>query len=99
MIISTLTAASLALIGGFLSAPVLVDEHLNRIHAPSGKAPSPAAMALHQSLWIADLHADSLLWQRNLNRDSQRGHVDFPACSGPTWRCKPFPSSPRRRAR
>ncbi|WP_152988607.1 dipeptidase [Janthinobacterium sp. Ant5-2-1] len=78
MIISTLTAASLALIGGFLSAPVLVDEHLNRIHPPSGKAPSAATVALHESLWIADLHADSLLWQRNLNRDSQRGHVDFP---------------------
>lgn len=78
MIISTLTAASLALIGGFLSAPVLVDEHLNRIHPPSGKAPSAATVTLHQSLWIADLHADSLLWQRDLNRDSQRGHVDFP---------------------
>ena len=78
MIISTLTAASLALVGAFLSAPVLVDEHLNRIHPPSGKAPSTATVALHQSLWIADLHADSLLWQRNLNRDSQRGHVDFP---------------------
>jgi len=78
MIISTLTAASLALIGGFLSAPVLVDEHLNRIHPPSSKAPSAATVTLHQSLWIADLHADSLLWQRNLNRDSQRGHVDFP---------------------
>ncbi|WFR80756.1 dipeptidase [Janthinobacterium rivuli] len=78
MIISTLAAASLALIGGFLSAPVLVDEHLNRVHPPSGKAPSAATTALHQSLWIADLHADSLLWQRNLNRDSQRGHVDFP---------------------
>ncbi|NVI84858.1 dipeptidase [Janthinobacterium sp. BJB401] len=78
MIISTLTAASLALVGGFLSAPVLVDEHLNRVHPPSGKAPSAATTALHQSLWIADLHADSLLWQRNLNRDSQRGHVDFP---------------------
>ncbi|WP_152598849.1 dipeptidase [Janthinobacterium sp. RA13] len=78
MIISTLAAASLALVGGFLSAPVLVDEHLNRVHPPSGKAPSAATTALHQSLWIADLHADSLLWQRNLNRDSQRGHVDFP---------------------
>ena len=78
MIVATLTAASLALIGGFLSAPVLVDEHLNRIHPPSGKAPSAATVTLHQSLWIADLHADSLLWQRNLNRDSQRGHVDFP---------------------
>jgi microsomal dipeptidase-like Zn-dependent dipeptidase len=78
MIISTLAAASLALVGGFLSAPALVDEHLNGIHRQSGKAPSAATVALHQSLWIADLHADSLLWQRNLNRDSRRGHVDFP---------------------
>ena len=78
MIISTLAAASLALVGGFLSAPVLVDEHLNGIHPQSDKAPSAATVALHQSLWIADLHADSLLWQRNLSRDSRRGHVDFP---------------------
>ena len=78
MIISTIAAASLALVGGLLSAPVLVDEHLNRVHPPSGKPPSATAMALHQNLWVADLHADSLLWQRDLNRDSQRGHVDLP---------------------
>ena len=78
MIISTIAAASLALVGGLLSAPVLVDEHLNRVHPPSGKPPSATAMALHQNLWVADLHADSLLWQRDLNRDSQRGHVDVP---------------------
>lgn len=78
MIISTIAAASLTLVGGLLSAPVLVDEHLNRVHPPSGKPPSATAMALHQNLWVADLHADSLLWQRDLNRDSQRGHVDLP---------------------
>ena len=78
MIISTIAAASLALVGGLLSAPILVDEHLNRVHPPSGKPPSATAMALHQNLWVADLHADSLLWQRDLNRDSQRGHVDVP---------------------
>ena len=78
MIISTIAAASLALMGGLLSAPVLVDEHLNRVHPPSGKPLSSTAMALHQNLWVADLHADSLLWQRDLNRDSQRGHVDVP---------------------
>nr|WP_314624786.1 dipeptidase [uncultured Janthinobacterium sp.] len=78
MIISTIAAASLALVGGLLSAPVLVDDHLNRVHPPSGKPPSATAMALHQNLWVADLHADSLLWQRDLNRDSQRGHADLP---------------------
>lgn len=78
MIISTIAAASLALVGGLLSAPVLVDEHFNRVHPPPGKAPSTATLALHRNLWVADLHADSLLWQRDLNRDSQRGHVDLP---------------------
>ncbi|TDY30391.1 dipeptidase [Janthinobacterium sp. 75] len=78
MIITTLTAASLALVGGFLSAPGLVDQQINRVYSQAAKAPTATTQALHQRLWIADLHADSLLWQRNLNRDSQRGHVDFP---------------------
>lgn len=78
MIISTLTAASLALVGGFLSAPGLVDQQINQVYSQAAKAPTATTQALHQRLWIADLHADSLLWQRNLNVDSQRGHVDFP---------------------
>ncbi|MGK5037162.1 dipeptidase [Janthinobacterium sp. LB3P118] len=78
MIISTLTAASLALAGGFLSAPGLVDQQINQVYSQAAKAPTATTQALHLRLWIADLHADSLLWQRNLNRDSQRGHVDFP---------------------
>jgi membrane dipeptidase len=78
MIIATLTAASLALAGGFLSAPGLVDQQINQVYSQAAKAPTATTQALHQRLWIADLHADSLLWQRNLNRDSQRGHVDFP---------------------
>ncbi|PKV47484.1 microsomal dipeptidase-like Zn-dependent dipeptidase [Janthinobacterium sp. 61] len=78
MIITTLTAASLALAGGFLSAPGLVDQQINQVYSQAAKAPTATTQALHQRLWIADLHADSLLWQRNLNRDSQRGHVDFP---------------------
>jgi len=34
--------------------------------------------SLHQSLAIADLHADSLLWKRDLTRFSKTGHVDLP---------------------
>jgi membrane dipeptidase len=37
-----------------------------------------AAGDLHASLWVADLHADSLLWGRNLLERSARGHVDVP---------------------
>ena len=38
----------------------------------------PAVQALHQSLTVADLHADSLLWGRNLARLEPYGHVDIP---------------------
>ena len=36
------------------------------------------AQELHQRMTIADLHADSLLWNRNLLRRGTRGHVDLP---------------------
>jgi len=39
---------------------------------------SERARALHAGLWVADLHADSLLWGRDLLRRSDRGHVDVP---------------------
>jgi microsomal dipeptidase-like Zn-dependent dipeptidase len=39
---------------------------------------SDRAQALHERLWIADLHADSLLWGRDLLARSDRGHVDVP---------------------
>ena len=39
---------------------------------------SEQAVELHDTLFIADLHADSLLWKRNLSRASDVGHVDLP---------------------
>ncbi len=36
------------------------------------------ARALHQEAFVADLHADPLIWNRDLNRRSKKGHVDFP---------------------
>ncbi len=39
---------------------------------------SEKARALHQKLFVADLHADSLLWKRNLLERGARGHVDVP---------------------
>jgi microsomal dipeptidase-like Zn-dependent dipeptidase len=39
---------------------------------------SDRARALHERLWIADLHADSLLWGRDLLARSDRGQVDVP---------------------
>jgi microsomal dipeptidase-like Zn-dependent dipeptidase len=39
---------------------------------------SDRARALHAELWVADLHADSLLWGRDLLERGTRGHVDVP---------------------
>jgi membrane dipeptidase len=39
---------------------------------------SDRAQALHAGLWVADLHADSLLWGRDLLTRATRGHVDVP---------------------
>jgi membrane dipeptidase len=40
--------------------------------------PSERAMALHATLRVADLHADSLLWGRDLLHRGDRGQVDVP---------------------
>ncbi len=34
--------------------------------------------AVHSGAFVADAHADSLLWNRDLNERSRRGHADFP---------------------
>jgi microsomal dipeptidase-like Zn-dependent dipeptidase len=39
---------------------------------------SDSAIALHNSLFIADLHSDSLLWKRNLLARSSIGQMDLP---------------------
>ena len=39
---------------------------------------SDRARALHAGLWVADLHADSLLWGRDLLQRGTRGQVDVP---------------------
>jgi microsomal dipeptidase-like Zn-dependent dipeptidase len=39
---------------------------------------SAAAQVLHQTLSVADLHADALLWSRDLNQRAAYGHVDVP---------------------
>ena len=42
---------------------------------------SDRARALHAELWVADLHADSLLWGRDLLRRGSQGQVDVPRLS------------------
>jgi microsomal dipeptidase-like Zn-dependent dipeptidase len=61
----------------FALAPAITERRMNPIvgHA---RAVSSQAAALHHRLRVADLHADSLLWGRDLLARGTRGHVDLP---------------------
>jgi microsomal dipeptidase-like Zn-dependent dipeptidase len=60
------------------STNAIVEQKYNRVRSqPPYTVPSDASR-LHQQLFIADLHADSLLWGRNLLRRGTAGHIDIP---------------------
>ncbi len=68
----------IVVVSSIFSIPRLVEEHENKVlHKPPYFA-SDAAFALHKTLTIADLHADSLLWGRDLLAYSTYGQVDIP---------------------
>ena len=58
--------------------PAKVEASMNAVlpHAPYEI--SDRAQRLHESLFIADLHAESLLWKRDLATEANVGHVDIP---------------------
>jgi microsomal dipeptidase-like Zn-dependent dipeptidase len=51
---------------------------MNQVYRKKPYTPTKRGAALHAELRIADLHADSLLWSRSLNKRSSEGHVDVP---------------------
>src|SRR3954469_23116290 len=57
---------------------VRMDRQMNAALVAPPYHPSAAAAALHQRLFIADMHADSLLWERGIGSRSARGQVDLP---------------------
>jgi len=70
---------AVSLSGLFALAPEVVDKALNSLEPNQVLQPvSQAAEELHKTLWVADMHADSLLWPaRDLNQLTH-GHVDIP---------------------
>lgn len=56
----------------------MADRMINRVRIDPPYSASPAAEALHRSLVVVDLHADTLLWERDLLVGSSHGHVDLP---------------------
>jgi microsomal dipeptidase-like Zn-dependent dipeptidase len=64
--------------GFFLFGPGIVESGMNKVVATQLPPISPRARALHARLAIADMHADTLLWQRSLRERATRGLCDLP---------------------
>lgn len=70
-------AAGLAVITAWALAPGVVERRMNRVagaHIPV----SENTRAIHAKYFVADLHADTTLWNRDLLARGTRGHVDVP---------------------
>ena len=54
------------------------DDFLNEDYDQEWVPDARAVSDLHSSLFIVDLHADTMLWDRDLLEESDSGHVDLP---------------------
>jgi membrane dipeptidase len=75
---STLLVLLVLVIISWFEVPSIVESRNNKLLNPPPYHTSTAAQSLHKTLIVADLHADSLLWDRNLLKRGTRGHVDLP---------------------
>jgi membrane dipeptidase len=73
--IGLVTVAAILL---FSFGPSWVSKRFNPVSHSTVQPLSASSQALHQSLTIVDLHADSLLWGRDLSKLTNNGHVDIP---------------------
>ena len=62
----------------FFVAAGVAERFMNKTRQSPPYQASERARELHRSLLAADMHADSLLWDRDLLERAGRGHVDIP---------------------
>ncbi|WP_305091823.1 dipeptidase [Prescottella sp. R16] len=62
----------------FAFAPGIVERAQNKIEPADLPTVTTRTQALHDSLQIADMHSDTLMWDRNLLDRADRGHMDLP---------------------
>src|SRR5258706_15300971 len=85
----SVVVAGLAAVGLSFGGPILrrtvgrrlsarTERRLNGVADSGPYLVAPAAADLHERLTVIDLHADSLLWGRDLLERANRGHVDVP---------------------
>jgi membrane dipeptidase len=70
-------ALVIAAVRFFAVTPGRIDRAQNRV-VPVVLNITPAAQALQATLDVADMHADSLLWKRDLLERADHGHIDLP---------------------
>jgi len=74
-----ITLVVLAIAYAFVTQlPEMVDQRQNKVLAKPPYTASDKAFALHRQLNVVDLHADSLLWGRDLLQRDTVGHIDIP---------------------
>ena len=56
----------------------LIDLEPTPRYPPPMVSPGREALRIHREAIVIDLHVDSLLWPRDLNRSPTGGHLDFP---------------------
>jgi membrane dipeptidase len=76
IIVGVIVSLGLAVL--FFVVPAQVEKSMNVTLNPPPYPATDKATELHKKLLIADLHADSLLWNRDLLERGSRGHVDVP---------------------
>ena len=64
--------------GFFIVGPGMIEKSMNKVLEHPPYKISQAAQKKHDGLIIMDWHSDSLLWDRNLLKRSDYGHMDIP---------------------
>lgn len=77
-VLLTLLIVLLIAAGSVFALPALLDRKMNSVESPAPYPASEPAKQLHQQLFIADLHDDVLLWERDLLKRYDFGHSDLP---------------------
>ncbi len=75
IVVTVVLLVSIAIGAFFFAVPHYVDRSHNTL---TGSPVRSLPGTLHERLMVADLHADSLLWDRDLLKENDWGHVDIP---------------------
>lgn len=78
IIIAIIVLAVVGAAGFFIFAPGIVDRQQNVVEAMEFAPVDDELREFHETLFIADLHADTLLWKRDFLDRNDQGHVDLP---------------------